>query len=97
MNGHICKLSKKHINLIMMDHTDFCDRNGILKPEFGRYKDQLPNRDDLVHLDRNGLMMLAVSIKSCVMSRGTPRNINVFNGDYAAAVKNIGNVNHNDY
>ena len=41
----------------------------MLRDEFGRFKDRLPNPIDILHLGKKGIRLLAQQIKSCILER----------------------------
>ena len=79
-NSYLGQLSQKHPNLIRLDHTAMCGINGLLDSQYGRYRDGVPDVGDLIHLWKDGIKMIATSIKYTVLRGktyivyGTQRN-----------------------
>jgi alkylated DNA repair dioxygenase AlkB len=87
MNGLIHSLSLKHPNLCLINPANYCDASGKLKPELGRYcqSEGKPLETDELHLGRQGIRMLAKSIKDFILPPKSVRK--EFNGEFLAAAK----------
>ena len=70
-NTYIDMLSRKHQNLIMMDHNIFANREGFLLESLGSRK-----ASDVVHLNLSGIIKLGLSFRSYISNRvGTPPGV----------------------
>ena len=73
MNNGIYNLSRKHQRILLMSnyYDMFADQAELLKPTLGRFQRGRPSTDD-IHLGQQGIRLLAMCIKHCVLKRRGP-------------------------
>ena len=72
-NSIIYEIAHSHKNIKIIDHPlgEYCDINGCLKDQLGRYDRELnaPLARDALHLGKRGLRLLAKTLKSSVVGK----------------------------
>ena len=65
-----------HRNIFVIEHPEFIGESGLLKNEYGRFKDKLPNYTDVLHLGMRGIRKFAKQIKDTILKSNKKRKFN---------------------
>ena len=62
-------MAHSHRNIYLIEHPKFSGEEGLLRDEFGRFRDGLPNPIDILHLGEKGIRLFAQQIKYRILER----------------------------
>ena len=68
-NQSLVDMAHAHKNIFVIEHPGFIGEGGLLKNEYGRFKDRLPNDIDVLHLGKMGIRKFAKQIKETILKR----------------------------
>ena len=89
LNNLILDMTYNRKNLLILDNSYLADERGLLPAKYGRYLNYgTPNRNDIVHLGREGIRLFCMNIKKCVTYKSNSQSRDRFNssrGNYGEA------------